>query len=521
MDCTPSSPVPSSRSLVLGWLFFLLLTLGLQYWHAAYQSDLAGDPDEAAHAVTSVMLRDYLTQAPGSHPLRFAEAYYARLPKVALGHYPPAYYLVAGAWLLPLVSIQSMLVLQTVLMATLATFLVWCAGRLMPSCLAFACGLLVCISAPMEKIAVLVMSDVLLAIACLLAGAAFASYLDKPRVKAALGFGLAASFAILTKGSGWMLALLPPLAIALTGRWKLLIKPSLWIAPVPVIVLALPWQIFSYHLTAEGMSELKPSEYLKQALPYYYEAGVDSFGIVLVALLGLGLLGRLVQMLRAKGCAPMEACFWGLVISGVVMALFVPSGFSSRYFIPIVAPMIALAVLTVRSLMPNTAGGILAVVLAAVSLGLGLANKKIAKLAHGFHEVIAQVAQAPGTTLICADARGEGALVADAAFNAEMRSKPPVTFIRASKELASQDWIGRGYVTAFHDDKDLLAHLKKREVRWILLDDSVTGVLRQAHFDQLKHALQSPGSGWQMKASLPVVSSDVDQGSLLIFTPQP
>ena len=56
---------------------------------------------------------------------------------------------------------------------------------------------------PIQKIAVLVMSDVLLAIACLLAVIAFASYLDRPRAKAALAFGLAAAFAILTKGSGW------------------------------------------------------------------------------------------------------------------------------------------------------------------------------------------------------------------------------------------------------------------------------------------------------------------------------
>ena len=523
MDRDPPSNIPSPRGWLACWLLFFSLVLGMQYWHLAYRSDLAGDPDEAAHAVTSVMVRDYMTQGLGTPPLHYAEAYKDRLPKVALGHYPPAFYVLAGVWLLPHVSIASLLVLQAVLVATLAALLGWCAGRLLPSFLAFASGVLVCVCSPIQKIAVLVMSDVLLAIACLLAVIAFASYLDRPRAKAALAFGLAAAFAILTKGSGWMLAVVPPLAIALTGQWRLLIKPSLWVAPVPVILLALPWQLFSYKLTAGGMSELPLWQYFLMAAPFYLETAVQSFGTVLVVLLVVGGLMQLLARLKGGKSGSMEACLWALTLGGLAIVLFVPAGTSSRYFIPMVAPILIFPLLTARQIalrwLPARWACALALLVVTFSLAEALSHKKITKVAYGFHETVQLMAQAPGTTLLCADSRGEGALVAEAAFDAGLRAGPPVSMIRATKELASQDWNGRGYVLTFHDDAALREHLKKRGVRWVLLDDSVTGVLRQPHFDQLKHALLAPDSGWRLRQTLQVASGETDQGSMLVFTP--
>jgi len=511
---------------LLCWLVFLALVLGLQAWHGAYRSDLGGDPDEAAHAVTSLMVRDYLTQGLGQHPMRFAEAYYARFPKVALGHYPPGFYLLAGAWLLPFASIGSLLVLHAALIACLGTLTTWCALRLMPCALSVITGLLVCVSAPMEKIAVLVMSDVLVAIACLLSAIAFASYMDRPRVTAALGFGLAAAFAILTKGSGWMLALLPPLAIAFAGRWRLLIKPSLWAAPVPVILLALPWQLFSYKLTEGGMSGLTPMQHFKIALPFYLEAAADSFGMILLIFLGIGLVIQLYHSVsKRKQTPPMAASLWALFFAGWVLALTIPAGTSSRYFIPITVPFVLLALAAAWRGIQKVAKPAMtqagATIFIAISLALGLSHKTITKEVHGYHETVQLLKSATGPTLVCADSRGEGALVADATFDPVLRANKEFTLLRATKELSSQDWIGRGYTLAFQDDKALLDHLKKRSVRWVLLDDSVTGVYRQPHFDQLKQALSAPGSGWQMSKTVTVTSGPAASGSMLVFTPKP
>lgn len=523
MDCVPPRNDSSPRGWLACWLLFFVVVLGLQSWHAAYRSDLAGDPDEAAHAVTSLMVRDYLTHGFGTHPLRFAEAYEARMPKVALGHYPPGFYLLAGVWLIPSVSIHSLLLLQAVLVASLALLLSWYMARLLPSCvMAASAGLLLCVCAPMEKIAVLVMSDVLMAIVCLLAAISFASYLERPRAKAALAFGLISTFAILTKGSGWMLVFIPPVAIASTGQWKLLTNRSLWLAPVPVILLAVPWQKFSLRYTAGGMSTLPIPQYFREAAPFYLEAAVDSFGLAVVILLAGSLVISGVALARGVKCGSLEASLWALLLGGLVVALVVPSGTSSRYFIPIVAPIIAFPLLTarrmVRSWMPEQWADGVAIIVVGISLSVGLSHKTITKTAQGFHEVIQQVAQAPGIALVCADARGEGALVADAAFDPGLRSDPQFAMLRASKELSKQGWNGQDYVPTFNDDVALREYLKKRGVRWVLLDDSVTDH-RQPHFDQLKRTMQAPDSGWQLLKTLPVASGP-ESGSMLVFTPK-
>ena len=517
-----ASCLTSPRRWLLCWLGFLVIVVGLQIGHGAYRCDLGGDPDEAAHAVTSLMVRDYMTQGLGQNPMRYAEAYYARFPKVALGHYPPGFYLLAGVWLLPWSSIASLLFFHAVLIACLATLTTWCALRLLPCGMAVGTGLLLCLAAPIQKISVLVMSDVLVALSCLLSAIAFASYLEKPRLTAALGFGLAAAFAILTKGSGWMLALVPPLAIALSGQWKLLLKPSLWIAPVPVVVLALPWQLFSYKMTEGGMSGLTPSQHFKIAVPFYWEAAVDSFGLLLLVLLLVGLAWRVWHVAKGRSGGPMAASLWALFLAGLVIAVTIPAGTSSRYFIPIAAPMVLFAVWVAwhaaQSWLKSGLGKIVALLVVLGSLLWGLSHKAVTKEAHGFHETVQKVAATPGVTLVCSDARGEGALVADAAFTPALRSNAGFAMLRATKELSSQDWIGRGYTLAFHDDQALLAHLKKREVRWVLIDDSVFGIYRQAHFDQLKNALKAPDSGWTLSDTIPISTGPLSSGSMLLFT---
>lgn len=524
VSASPHRP-HSLASWLACWLVFLVLTVSLQTWHGAYSNDLGGDPDEAAHAVTSLMVRDYLVHGLGQNPMRFAEAYYNRFPKVALGHYPPGFYLVAGVWLLPFPSINSLLVLHAALIATLATLIAWCASLLMPCGLASATGLLVCISAAIEKISVLVMSDVLVAIACLLAAISFASYLEKPRLWPSVAFGLAAAFAILTKGSGWLLALLPPLAIALKGRWRVLVKPTLWAAPVPVIVLALPWQLYSYKMTEGGMSGLTPAQHFQVAVPFYLDAGQDSFGWPVLLLLLGGLIWRLVQSLRGHRASPIEGCLWMLFVAGLVMALTVPAGTSSRYFIPITAPMILLALHTAwqaaGTVMKSPLAGWAAAAVVAVSLIIGLSHKTLVKISRGYHETIQHIAKTPGPVLVCSDSRGEGALVADAAFNPALNTSKDFNMLRATKELSTQDWVGRGYTLAFKDDVALLAHLKKRAVRWVLLDKSVTGTYHQPHFDQLENALMDRNSGWQVAENVPIVTGSNEQGSIRIFTPKP
>ena len=63
-------------------------------------SELGAHPDEAAHFVTGLMVRDYLASGFHESPLRYADEYYRHYPKIGLGVWPPFFYLVQAVWTL-------------------------------------------------------------------------------------------------------------------------------------------------------------------------------------------------------------------------------------------------------------------------------------------------------------------------------------------------------------------------------------------------------------------------------------
>jgi hypothetical protein len=78
----------------------------IQWRSGAYSADLAAYPDEPAHVVSGLMVHDYVVRllrlaepAFPAGPRAFAEAYYVHYPKVAIGHWPPLFYIVQAAWM--------------------------------------------------------------------------------------------------------------------------------------------------------------------------------------------------------------------------------------------------------------------------------------------------------------------------------------------------------------------------------------------------------------------------------------
>src|SRR5690606_26597094 len=67
--------------------------------------------------------------------------------------------------------------------------------------------------------------------------------LEEPGPVPALLFGLAASAALLTKGLGGSLAVVPMLATAACGRWTLLRRWDFWMPAGVVALLAGPWYL--------------------------------------------------------------------------------------------------------------------------------------------------------------------------------------------------------------------------------------------------------------------------------------
>jgi hypothetical protein len=89
----------AARELFL-FASFLAIVIALQWASGAYQAEFGGYPDEPAHYVTSLMVHDYIVGLHWGSPLQFAVDFYRHYPKVALGHWPPFFYIVQALWML-------------------------------------------------------------------------------------------------------------------------------------------------------------------------------------------------------------------------------------------------------------------------------------------------------------------------------------------------------------------------------------------------------------------------------------
>ncbi|MBA2305850.1 MAG: hypothetical protein H0W08_24900 [Acidobacteria bacterium] len=114
------------RDLPVVVLLFAVV-LGFQITGGAYDAEFGSHPDEAAHYVTGLMVRDYVASGLPGNPMAFAETYYEHYPKVALGNWPPGFYAIQAAWTLAFSDGRaSLLVLMAIL--TCATALVVFSG---------------------------------------------------------------------------------------------------------------------------------------------------------------------------------------------------------------------------------------------------------------------------------------------------------------------------------------------------------------------------------------------------------
>jgi hypothetical protein len=90
-----------SRLATGACVLLLAIAVALQVRMAAgvLRGDLAAS-NPPAHFTTGVMVHDYLRSALGSNPVSFAESFYVRFPKVAVGQWPPVYFALQAAWYL-------------------------------------------------------------------------------------------------------------------------------------------------------------------------------------------------------------------------------------------------------------------------------------------------------------------------------------------------------------------------------------------------------------------------------------
>ncbi len=74
--------------------------MGLQRVAGAAAIGFGNYPDEAAHYLSGLMIRDYLLSGFKQSPIDYVSNYYLHLSMIGIGHWPPFFYVVQAAWML-------------------------------------------------------------------------------------------------------------------------------------------------------------------------------------------------------------------------------------------------------------------------------------------------------------------------------------------------------------------------------------------------------------------------------------
>ncbi|AMY11883.1 putative membrane protein [Luteitalea pratensis] len=448
---------------------------------SANWSELNTAPDEAAHYVTALMIRSYVTEGLGSNPREFAEQYYVKYPKVAFGIWPPLFHLLLGGWLLltgpSFVAALAFVALTTVLVAVV----LFQAGReLLGIPLALAGAVWFATFPIVQAPATSVMVDMLCALLILQAAFSFGRYMDAPSRGRALVFACAAGAALLTKYNAFALALVPPIAVVAGRQWSLLRRMDFWIMPAAVLIVAAPWYLTHLDMVRYASQPLPPSG-------AWRPASLQNF---LILSMQVGVLGIPLAALGINDCVLQNKGRNGVWCSMLAVLVAVWAFHSLLY--PIIEPRYLLAPAGVLALFG--AAGIQVVVThmlpstsvevwhrvragAAVLLLVVLATwAPRPRPARGFAEAASVVLDADlpadTTTLVSSDPIGEGAFVSYVATHAGEADGALV--IRASKILAVGTWMGLNYASRYSDVQSISRVLDRARVQFVVVDDLAT-----------------------------------------------
>ncbi|MEO5894814.1 MAG: glycosyltransferase family 39 protein [Vicinamibacterales bacterium] len=492
-------------------VLLFVVVLGFQTKGDAYRAEFGSHPDESAHYVTGLMVHDYIAQGLPGNPMAFAEAYYDYYPKVALGNWPPGFYAMQALWTLMFSTGRaSLMVLMAAL--TCATAVVVYSGvrRELGWRAAVFAALLFTAFGLIQQYASMVMTEIPVALFSTLAMLSFGRWMDRQRARDSILFGLLASLAIMTKGSGFAIALVPPLAILFSGRWNLLARVNLAYAVIIVIVLAGPWTWMFRDVARAGWEQPTITlDYTLRGLAYFPEGLLRSASIIISAF-GLIGVGWSLRGLRHRDVTGQWPSAVALIVAVLLFHSLVPASFGYRHLtqaLPSWAMLAAAGTLAVHRTLsarqPRLAPFV--VVVAAAGMILTAASFPV-KYGSGFATVVESIVKQPGNAgarfLIGSDATGEGMFIAETAMR---EGRPGHIIRRASKLLAAQAWHGGEYSAKVETVDQMIAVLKAAQIRFVVLDESNPATMQTTHTRLLHEGAETRPGELEMVGKYPIV----------------
>ncbi|MDR1708952.1 MAG: hypothetical protein LBS70_04445, partial [Candidatus Accumulibacter sp.] len=322
-------------------------------------SGLSGS-DESSHFLNGYLIWAYLTEAAGANPLAYATDFYIHYPKISIGHWPPLYYVFLSALFFALPHAPAAFQCANLAVSALPAWLVARETRRAAGFPWAVTAAVACVTIPIcVEDSTYLMLDQPLAAICFAAALIWSAYSRKPSLRLGLAFGSAAAIAILVKGNGWALALLPPFHAALAGRWRVLFDWRSFASAALVLVFVGAWTALTYRITSDGFQHAWGWAYFSQALPSFLGHTYANLGPVnaLLALIGIG------ASLRSEddGTRELGRSCLALILATLIFHSIVPVALDMRYIssaLPPLAVFIALGLhaLARRFASPLTAG---------------------------------------------------------------------------------------------------------------------------------------------------------------------
>jgi hypothetical protein len=437
-------------------------------------------PDPPAQFTTGVMAHDYLRYAFGSNPIAFAESFYVRFPKVALGQWPPAYFALQALWYLIFpISVSSARFLSVAFTLSISSVLFL---RLRRSCgvLAACAGAAVFLSLPLiQGSAWAVMSDLLTGVFVFFAVLSFSSFLREPRrSRDAWNFALWSSLALLTKGTAVALVFFAVLAPLFAWRLRCFRAARYWAAGIACAIVSAPFYIFVAH--AGFAYSLKPPargpDPNFSRLSYVTTLWHGAPALVWI-LASVGLAAALLHRWRSPDNDPatndalVAAAY---VASMVVFLMAFPLTLETRAFIPVLAPaaiLVGYCVSRIQWVLRSRP--VVSTAIPAALASLCIATAGAVPLSHtgGFQAALDAIPYRPEgcLMLVSGSAPAEGDMVVARLVHDPWHSG---IVLRASRVLAENSWSGMHYRPRFPDADAVAKYLMDLPVRYILLDDS-------------------------------------------------
>jgi hypothetical protein len=455
---------------------FALVAATVQLSVGAYGTGRSLTGDEASHFVNSLLVFDWLREAPLRNPMRFAQDYYQHLPRVTIGHWPPLFYVFqAGVFAGAGRSSAAALAFQAVIAGLAAGWPAALVQRRLGWLAGLATGVAVLASPDVMFLLDAVMVDTLLALFILASAVCWGRFASTGTVRWAVLFAATASSAILIKGNGFALAALPLLHAGLTRDMGTLRNPRAWLAAILVAITTLPWYALTWRIAAEGFGYGWGWDYTSHAVPAY---ATGIFGVIgAIAVVGFGAALWMLVRRSPEGRQDHElAAIAAAALAVFLFQLAAPAAITMRYLVALVPATMVVATVGLAELSRLVRVSPLALCgLATALLMLGNATSIFVPphvspfgMRAMARDLLSRDDRNP-LVLVAADPRGEGALIA--AF-AEFDPGRTHWVLRATQFLARGGFMAQGYATRFSDAGAVRQWLAASGIGWLVVDVS-------------------------------------------------